>query len=85
MRTLLSVSRKFAEDVAFFVMGVHEFENRVTKRKCYVICQIQGQKPASKDPKDAIIHPTGTATWTGPIVNASSALFSEDEGAGEKQ
>ena len=74
-----------SDEKAFFVVGVHEFENRVTKRKCYVICQIQGQKPVSKDPKDAIIHPTGTATWTGPIVNASTVLFSDNDADANKR
>jgi uncharacterized protein (TIGR03067 family) len=68
-----------SDEKAFFVLAVHEFENHLTKRKCYVFCQIEGQKPASKDPQDAIVHPTGTATWTGPIVNASSVLFPEND------
>lgn len=63
----------------FSVLGVFEFENRVTRRKCYVTCHIEGEKPASKDGKDSVIHPTGTATWTGPIINASSVLFSEND------
>jgi hypothetical protein len=68
-----------SDEKTFSLLGIYEFENRVTRRKCYVICHIEGEKPASKDPKDAIIHPTGTATWTGPILNASSVLFSEDD------
>ena len=64
-----------SDETTFSVFGIFEFENRVTERKCYVICHIEGEKPALKDPKDSIIHPTGTATWIGPIVNASSPLF----------
>ncbi|MEQ8787836.1 MAG: hypothetical protein RIC55_16140 [Pirellulaceae bacterium] len=66
-----------SDETTFSVFGIFEFENRVTERKCYVICQIEGEKPALKDPKDPITHPTGTATWIGPIVNASSPLFAE--------
>jgi hypothetical protein len=71
------------DEKSFTALGIYEFENKVTRRKCYVICQIDGQKPESKDPQDEIIHPTGTATWTGPIVNASSDLFPAGDGAGK--
>ena len=64
-----------SDEKTFCVVGIYEFENRVTGRKCCVICRIEGDKPAAKDAQDRIIHPTGFATWTGPVVNASSVLF----------
>jgi hypothetical protein len=58
-----------SDEKTFFVVGAIEFEDVVNKRKCFVLCQIEGIKPpASKD--DPFIHPAGTATWTGPIVSA---------------
>ena len=74
-----------SDETTFSVIGILEFENRVTDRKCYVICHIEGEKPASKDPKDSIIHPTGTATWIGPLVNASSPLFAEADADARKR
>jgi len=70
-----------SEETTFFVLGIFEYENRVTDRKCYVICQIEGEKTASKEPQDAIIHPRGTASWIGPIVDGSSVLFPADADA----
>jgi hypothetical protein len=58
-----------SDEKSFFVVGAIEFEDLVNKRKCFVLCQIDGAKPAaSKD--DPYIHPTGTATWIGPIASA---------------
>ena len=54
----------------FSVLGLIEFENRVTERRCIVVCRIEGVKPAPEDPQDRVIHPEGTATWIGPIVFA---------------
>ena len=67
----------------FFVLSVHEFENRVTGRKCYVVCKIEGEIPKPKESEAPIIQPTGTATWVGPIIDASTPLFS-DAAADEK-
>lgn len=72
-----------SDEKTFTILGICQFENRVTQRKCYVVCHIQGEKPVSKDPNDTIIHPTGTAPWTGPILNASSVLFSMDDAPAE--
>jgi hypothetical protein len=58
-----------SDEKTFLVVGAIEFENAVTKHKCFVLCQIEGTKPpASKD--DPFIPPTGTATWIGPITRA---------------
>jgi hypothetical protein len=68
-----------SDQESFFVLGLYEFDNQLMGRKCYVVCKVEGRKPASKDPEDGIIHPTGTATWIGPILNASSILFADDD------
>lgn len=73
-----------SDETTFSVFGILEFENRVTERKCYVTCQIDGEKPAAKDPQDTIIHPTGTVTWSGPYYNASIPLFVEDDAVAKK-
>ena len=52
----------------FFVLGRLEFDNPKTARRCVVLCQVDGEKPPPAGKEDAIIHPTGTAVWTGPIV-----------------
>lgn len=49
------------DEKSLSVLGIYEFENGVTPRKCNVICHIEGEKLASKG---GSIHPTGTATWT---------------------
>jgi hypothetical protein len=56
-----------ADERTFFLLGRLEFANPKTARRCVVLCQVEGEKPpAGKE--DAIIHPKGTATWTGPIA-----------------
>jgi hypothetical protein len=62
------------DEQTFFVLGIYEFENARTNRKCSVVCQFAGKKPPADD-QDPIIHPVGTATWTGPIVDYQSPLF----------
>jgi hypothetical protein len=64
----------------FFVLGIYEFENARTKRKCCVVCRFAGEKPPAAD-EDPIIHPVGTATWTGPIVDYQTPLFEERQEA----
>lgn len=73
-----------SDETTFSVLGVYEFDNRATGRKCYVMCHIEGRKPEPMDGDDGVIHPTGTATWTGPILNASTDLFAEPEGEAEE-
>jgi hypothetical protein len=62
-------SLEASDEKTFFVVGLLEFENSVTKRQCFVLCQFEGHKPPASA-EDPIIHPTGTATWTGPILTA---------------
>ena len=72
-----------SDEKTFLVVGVIEFDNIKTQRRCLVLCQLEGQKPpATKD--DAYIHPTGAATWTGPILSASRAPFADDAAPGAK-
>ncbi len=68
------------DEETYFVLGLYEFENSRTKRTCYVVCQCEGNKPPA-DEADSIIHPTGTATWNGPIVGPAASLFEELEEA----
>lgn len=72
-----------SDEKTFLVLGLIEFDNVKANRRCYVLCQLEGQKPAaSKD--DPYIHPTGTATWTGPLANASIPAPAEIKAAEAK-
>jgi hypothetical protein len=73
-----------SDEKSFLVVGVIEYDNPKTQRRCQVLCELEGQKPAAtKD--DPYIHPAGAATWTGPLIGASRTPFSDDDVPGAKQ
>jgi hypothetical protein len=74
-----------SDEKSFFVVGMIEFDNPKTHRRCVVLCQLEGQKPPAAGKDDPVIHPTGTATWTGPIVNASQSPLPGVEAAATGQ
>ncbi|PHS03057.1 MAG: hypothetical protein COA78_19210 [Blastopirellula sp.] len=73
------------DEKKFRVWGVFEFDNQVTKRKCFVLCQVEGLKTPSIDPKDLVIHPTGTVTWTGPLLKVPKSMNGKKTTTAKKQ
>lgn len=63
---------------SFCILGLYEFEDAIAERRCTVICRLEGVKSASGNPFAPDIHATGTATWIGPIIDASGSAFRED-------